>query len=601
MFKNLSIGGRFFVLLLVMFLFLILSGTMFMMQNQELADYGMSEIQKVMFQEEKGKIEVATKTIALSLGEELKDVHDQDDKVEFIRKAVDKIRFEKDKSGYFFVYRGTVNVALPTKKAVQGKDLKNAKDKNGVYFVQDLARAALSGGGFVSYVFDKPGKGIQPKLGYAEMIPGTDMWIGTGVYIDNIDEVKARINGEMISNAKSGTIKIGIIVGAVLIFLVLPLCLYMIRTIVRPLHESTEAASKVASGDLDVKLNPQGRNEISTLQSALNSMVVTLSSNLENIKAKSAEAEEQTRVAKLAAKQADEALRQAEGAKKEGMQTAADKLESVLKNIVDISKNVEQSTEEIMTGSDFQKQRIAETATAMEEMTATVLEVAQNASETNKDTEQTRNKATEGHQVVQRTIESMLGIQKQTNDLEELMDKLNTQSTDIGKVIGVINDIADQTNLLALNAAIEAARAGEAGRGFAVVADEVRKLAEKTIGATDEVEKSIALIQSLAKQNISGMQSAVKAISGATEYSRTSGDVLAEIVELAGNAAGQVQSIATAAEEQSATSEEINRSIAEIDSMTEDNAKNSMRAAEGAKDLSGEVDALVALVEELRR
>ncbi len=162
----------------------------------------------------------------------------------------------------------------------------------------------------------------------------------------------------------------------------------------------------------------------------------------------------------------------------------------------------------------------------MEEMNATVLEVAKNATETNEDTEQTRDKATEGQSVVQGTIESMVDIQEQTNELERLMDQLNTQSIEIGNVMGVINDIADQTNLLALNAAIEAARAGEAGRGFAVVADEVRKLAEKTIGATDEVDKSITSIQGLAKQNIEGMRNAVEAIGGATEHSRASGAVL---------------------------------------------------------------------------
>merc|ERR1711879_493032 len=159
---------------------------------------------------------------------------------------------------------------------------------------------------------------------------------------------------------------------------------------------------------------------------------------------------------------------------------------------------------------------------------------------------------------------------------------------------------ADQTNLLALNAAIEAARAGDAGRGFAVVADEVRKLAEKTIGATDEVERSINGIQLLARENVKGMDATVGAVESATDLSRSSGEMLDEIVELARNSADQVRSIATAAEEQSATSDEINRSVGEIDSMTEENARNSQMAAEGTQSLSTEVQELLNLVEELR-
>ncbi|WP_320008874.1 methyl-accepting chemotaxis protein [Maridesulfovibrio sp.] len=600
MLKNLSIAGRFVLLLASVLVFLVLCGAMFLLEIRDVEHIGLSEIENVMLIGQKEKVEVATRAAAESIGAQLQEIDGDDAKVAFIRKSIDDFRFEKDSSGYFFVYKGTVNVALPTKKSLHGKDLSGAKDKNGVYYVRELAKQAGDGGGFVEYIFDKPGKGLQPKLAYSTMIPGTDMWIGTGVYIDNIEAAKVRVRDVIDGEVVGYTIKIVLIMVGLLLFILTPLCIVIVQSIVRPVKAATNAAVQVSEGDLTISLEPSGRSEIATLQQAINTMTTTLDKNLTDIKHKEAESAEQARVAKRMAEEAEEARQQAEGAKREGMLAAANKLESVLNNIVKISRDVERSTNEIMNGSDFQKERIAETATAMEEMNATVLEVARNATETNEDTEQTKDKAAEGHNAVQATMKSMLSVQGQTNELERLMDQLNTKSIEIGNVMSVINDIADQTNLLALNAAIEAARAGEAGRGFAVVADEVRKLAEKTIGATDEVDKSISSIQELAKQNIVGMRTAVGAISEATEYSRSSGDVLAEIVALASNAAGQVQSIATAAEEQSATSDEINRSIAEIDSMTEDNARNSMLAAESATDLSREVNALVALVQELR-
>jgi methyl-accepting chemotaxis protein len=180
------------------------------------------------------------------------------------------------------------------------------------------------------------------------------------------------------------------------------------------------------------------------------------------------------------------------------------------------------------------------------------------------------------------------------------MHHLGEQSVAIGQVMNVINDIADQTNLLALNAAIEAARAGDAGRGFAVVADEVRKLAEKTMGATKEVGESIKSIQNLAKANVAGMDEAVEAINGATALSNQSGQVLYEIVSMAQEAAMQVQSIATAAEQQSAASEQITSSVDEINRIANENAQRVAESDSDIQQLAEEASELSNLTKSLK-
>jgi methyl-accepting chemotaxis protein len=166
--------------------------------------------------------------------------------------------------------------------------------------------------------------------------------------------------------------------------------------------------------------------------------------------------------------------------------------------------------------------------------------------------------------------------------------------------MNVISDIADQTNLLALNAAIEAARAGEAGRGFAVVADEVRKLAEKTMSATQEVSSSINAIQSSTRTNIEEVNRAVKSITEATGLADSSGNALKEIVDLASANSAVVDSIATAAEEQSATSEEINRAIEEINRIVGETANGMTQSAAAVQELSRMAQELRQVMETLK-
>jgi methyl-accepting chemotaxis protein len=176
------------------------------------------------------------------------------------------------------------------------------------------------------------------------------------------------------------------------------------------------------------------------------------------------------------------------------------------------------------------------------------------------------------------------------------MEQLDHRAEEIGVVLGVIEDIADQTNLLALNAAIEAARAGEAGRGFAVVADEVRKLAEKTMNATSEVHSAVKGIQEVARENVRATQTAVNSVTRSTELAGRSGEALASILSTTRDTADQVHSIATAAEQQSSASEQISAATSDVTRVCEETDElmvEASRAIEALAELARHLGAVV--------
>ena len=279
---------------------------------------------------------------------------------------------------------------------------------------------------------------------------------------------------------------------------------------------------------------------------------------------------------------------------------------NVAVEIVDITGQVNSAAEVIASqideaakGAALQSDRITETASAMEEMNSTTLEVARNAVDAADNATSAADNADEGQNEGRRLIESIEAMNKHAVNLGTFMSELGEQTDSVGSVITVIQDIADQTNLLALNAAIEAARAGEAGRGFAVVADEVRKLAEKTMTATDEVGKAIKAIQDGAQRSIQGVKLASEAVEQSTEIAHSSGQTLERISEIVNGTSEQVQSIATAAEQQSATSEEINRAVDDINSIASRTAQGMHAANEASIELVRMSDELKHYIKQL--
>ncbi len=378
--------------------------------------------------------------------------------------------------------------------------------------------------------------------------------------------------------------------------------LFVAASLSSPLKRLAAYAASVAGGDYETALDKRGfKGELVVLGQALSTMVANLIDKMKEAESHKQDAERETAVAREASRQAEEARKQSEQARREGMLQAAAQLEGIVSGISRASDDLSERVRQAENGAAQQAARTTETATAMEEMNSTVLEVAHNAGTAAEASSGTRSKAADGAGVVHKAVDSIRAVQKKSLELKDDMTALAQHAESINQIMNVISDIADQTNLLALNAAIEAARAGDAGRGFAVVADEVRKLAEKTMASTTDVGNAIKAIQSSAATSRTQVDSAVAAIEEATLYVNQSGEALTEIVGLVDHTADQVHAIATASEQQSATSEEINRSINDVNAIAAATAQAMQEAAGAVSDLSGQAQALTALIEDMKK
>jgi methyl-accepting chemotaxis protein len=261
-----------------------------------------------------------------------------------------------------------------------------------------------------------------------------------------------------------------------------------------------------------------------------------------------------------------------------------------------ISLSAEQlasASEEISAGAGLaaeearvQSDQTVQLATAMQEMSATVLEISANSQKASDASHNAAQAARSGGTAVQETLSTMRGVADSTAKVSSTITELGKGSDKIGKIVSVIDDIADQTNLLALNAAIEAARAGEQGRGFAVVADEVRKLAERTTKATKEIAGMIESIQKETRNAVGAMEQESQEVQVGVEKTTASGAALLEIIKMSEDVGDMITTIATAATEQSATTEEINSNVSKISSSIQQSSSGAEQTSKACADLS---------------
>jgi len=288
----------------------------------------------------------------------------------------------------------------------------------------------------------------------------------------------------------------------------------------------------------------------------------------------------------------------------QGFNTFADKLTTVLSKVVELTQKVgfsamhlSATAEQISRGTQNQNMQVTQVASAIEEMSATVIQVANNTSQAAEFAKTASDMAINGGEIVSKTVAGMQSIATSVEESASTIEELGRNSDQIGEIITVINGIADQTNLLALNAAIEAARAGEHGKGFAVVADEVRKLAERTSKATKEIRDKIELIQKRTAGAVDAMNNGRKNVDAGVELASEAGESLTNIVEIVKSVSNMIMQIAAAEEQQSAAAGEISANmegIAAVTSQASGSVKDTSDAANELSKIASELQAMTS-------
>ncbi len=361
-------------------------------------------------------------------------------------------------------------------------------------------------------------------------------------------------NNTRVAQAATLLMTVLVVLGAVL---AIALGVIISRTITRPLGKAVEVANRLADGDLTVEIAATSGDETGQLLAAMGHMVASLRDLVS--------------------------------------QTA-----EISGGIASASSQLHATSEQIATGAEEVAAQSGTVSTASEEMAATSQDIAQNCVLAAEASRQSTASAQSGALVVQETITGMGVIADRVRETSHAVEALGSRSEEIGEIVGTIEDIADQTNLLALNAAIEAARAGEQGRGFAVVADEVRALAERTTKATKEIGLMIKAMQNGTRDAVRSMEDGVREAEKGALSSQKSGEALAEILTRISEVGMQVNQIATAAEQQTATTAEVTSNIQQITEVVQQTASGAEQTTGAAAQLARQAVELQTLVSRFR-
>ncbi|MBI5849258.1 MAG: methyl-accepting chemotaxis protein [Nitrospirae bacterium] len=446
-----------------------------------------------------------------------------------------------DEKEYFWINDLNHIMLVHPKKDMVGKSWAEVKDPTGKKIVVEFVDTVKkSKAGFVAYSWQRnpDSKELIPKLSYVKGFEPWNWIVGTGIYIDDVDKIYRNTAVKFVS------------VAVVVMGLTLLIIWFINRSITGPLDHLAERVEVIANGDLTVTLQYAGKDEIGHLSSNMNKMIDALNTMIRGI-----------------------------------MQSSD--------NVVGTVHVLKSRTEKSAEGARNQSSQSQQIAASAEEMSQTITDIAKNASIASDTSNEAMEMADSGKEMTELVLNKVDQLFTSTEELSSMVNGLNKRVSEIGDIATVIKDIADQTNLLALNAAIEAARAGEQGRGFAVVADEVRKLAERTIRATGEITGKISAVQQESAETAKTMARTSADVSESKEFISRAGQSLGIIVDSVKKVQDQITRIAVAVDEQSAASEDVARNIEQTSAIAKD-----METVAG--DVMAEVNKLTAVAEGLK-
>jgi len=469
-------------------------------------------------------------------------------------------RLTYGKDGYFWGYDSkSIRLFQGNSTSQIGESFESFKDPNGVYAIRDLIQAGKNGTHYVSYSFTLPSStALVPKVGYAEYLPKWDLVFGTSVNLDNV-ELSVKQARKHFDEHISWLLVIMLGTALSLLVLMIIVAVLMSNSILNPLLSIKAGLDDMASGegDLTCRLPVTSQDELGELAGSFNCFV--------------------EKIQRL--------IQQVAGTTQQ------------LSGLVNAVASQAQRSEKTLEAQHHETDQVA---TAINQMSATSREVAKSAQGAAQAARQTDEETLSAKRVVDQSVSSIHALVVEVKGSSDTMERLRQDVQGIVSVLEVIRSIAEQTNLLALNAAIEAARAGEAGRGFAVVADEVRALASRTQQSTGEIQSMIDRLQRATNDSVVAMQRASQMGENTREQSNLAGASLDEIARLIATINSMNAQIASAANEQTSVAEEINRSVHQIAGAVDEVAADAAQGANTARELNKLGEQLQRLVGQFR-